>query len=256
MGNEVWKDIKGYEGVYQISDCGRLKSLLRTVCWIKDDGTERCRDVRERIMRHKVDKDGYHEYILCTNNKKVHRRAHRLVAQAFLPIDSEDGMVVDHKDGVKTNNTVSNLQWLTSEQNTIKYYSEEFHKSKTLSSLSREEWQHIGDLYNEGVLYKDIVTAVGITVDTPDSLWEGLSGKRLSSVTGFKKGDFKKRAHPIQKLDEDQVMEILKQRLIDKLPLKIISSKYGITGSMISRFCSGTRRPELLIKFKKEYNFE
>lgn len=247
---EEWLPVKGFFGVYEVSNYGRVKSLYREVPWVGKNGRCGVKYVNERILKPKIDKDGYEEFCL-SNNGRTYKRGHRLVAEMFLYKEGCENLVVDHKDAVKDNNHVSNLQWLTSEQNTIKYYSEEYGKKKSLSSLSRGEWLHIGELYKKGMLYEDIFEKLEIDAVCPQTLWEGLSGRRLSSITGFKKGDYKKRPHPIQKLDEDDVMEVLHQRLGLNIPLKHIASKFGITESMISRICTGKRRPELLDKYLK-----
>jgi hypothetical protein len=250
---EIWKDIEGFEGYYQVSNYGSVKSLSRIVTWVTASGREGHKVIKERLLKPKVDKDGYYEYVLSFEGKRTYRRAHRLVALHFIPTpDNYEELVIDHKDANKKNNIPSNLQWVTSEQNTIKYYSEEFGKDKTLSSLSKQEWLQVGELYNQGVAYSDICDMMSLTVESPDTIWSVLSGGRLSSVTGFKPGDFKKRPHPVQKLSEIEVLEILHERLHLNRPLKVLSRKYGIAESMISRFCSGTRRPEILQKYREK----
>ena len=101
---EYWKDIKGYEGLYQISNLGRVKSLPRNGT-IKD----------ERIIKYSLDKYGYPQVVL--NNKK-HKcfRVHRLVAEAFIP-NPQNKSTVNHIDGNKTNNKLNNLEWNTIKEN-------------------------------------------------------------------------------------------------------------------------------------------
>ena len=105
---EKWKDIKGYEGYYQISNLGRIKSLPRDV------GSNRCK--KETIMKTSIDKDGYEHLVLCKDGKQKHFRVNRLVAQAFIP-NPNNYPVVNHKDENKTNNDVKNLEWCTNEYN-------------------------------------------------------------------------------------------------------------------------------------------
>ena len=101
---EEWRDIKGYEGYYQISNLGRVKSLPRDV------GSNRCK--KEIIMKTSIDKDGYEHLVLCKDGKQKHFRVNRLVAQAFIP-NPNNYPVVNHKDENKTNNRVENLEWCT-----------------------------------------------------------------------------------------------------------------------------------------------
>ena len=92
---EIWKDKKGYEGHYQVSNWGRVKSI---------------KFGKEKILKLIKDKDGYLQVTLCKNNIKKVYKVHRLVAEAF--IDNTDNLPqVNHKDENKLNNNVDNLEW-------------------------------------------------------------------------------------------------------------------------------------------------
>lgn len=97
---EEWKNIKGYEGLYQISNLGRVKSL-------KLKSTN-----RDLIMSLGNSTNGYLQIILCKDNKHKAYRIHRLVAQAFIP-NPNNFPCVNHIDEDKTNNNVNNLEWCT-----------------------------------------------------------------------------------------------------------------------------------------------
>ena len=101
---EIWKDIKGYEGLYQISNVGRVKSLPR-------NGTIST----EKILKPHITKN--HWYItLCKNSKCVNRYIHRLVAEAFIP-NPLHLPEVNHIDQNPANNVSANLEWCTSKYN-------------------------------------------------------------------------------------------------------------------------------------------
>ena len=100
---EEWKDIKGYEGIYQISNKGRVKTL----------GNNKTK--KEKIRDGKIDR-GYKRISLCKNGKEKKYSIHRLVAEAFLP-NPDNLPVVNHKDENKLNNNVENLEWCTQEYN-------------------------------------------------------------------------------------------------------------------------------------------
>lgn len=105
---EVWKDIKDYEGFYQGSNWGRVKSLERIDCI----GHHR----KERILKPKKDKYGYLQVNLWKNGKKKTFTVHRLVTEAFIP-NPNNLPCINHKDECKTNNNVNNLEWCDNKYN-------------------------------------------------------------------------------------------------------------------------------------------
>ena len=110
---EVWKDITGYEGLYQVSSLGRVKSLER----FKLDG-RRC---AERIMKPSADLGGYLSCELCNDGRGKRFLIHRLVAEAFLQ-NPDNKREVNHINGIKSDNSIENLEWSTSSENTIHAY--------------------------------------------------------------------------------------------------------------------------------------
>lgn len=115
MENEEWKDIKGFEGLYEVSNFGRVKSKERIDEYVSN-GEVMHRRRREVILFPKLMNTGYLQVNLYKNGKYVCARVHRLVADAFLP-NPDNLPVVNHKDEDKTNNIYSNLEWCTIEYN-------------------------------------------------------------------------------------------------------------------------------------------
>lgn len=93
---EIWKDVAGYSGFYQISNFGAVKS--------------------KKNLKANLGKHGYYVVDLYKNNKRKTCLVHRLVAEAFIP-NPESKPQVNHKDGIKINNNLSNLEWVTRSEN-------------------------------------------------------------------------------------------------------------------------------------------
>ena len=111
---EVWEDIKGYEGLYQVSNMGRVKSLERTVT--RKNG--RRQTIQERILNPKTERNGYLRIELCNGSgKKKSFLVHRLVCEAFHENTENNKPCVNHIDENKANNTASNLEWCTYKEN-------------------------------------------------------------------------------------------------------------------------------------------
>ena len=103
MLNEIWKPINGYEGLYEVSDFGRVKSLANKFTR------------KEKIL--KSSNNSYYSAVaLCGGEKLKLFRIHRLVAEAFIS-NPKNKKTVNHKDGNKTNNFWKNLEWATAKEN-------------------------------------------------------------------------------------------------------------------------------------------
>lgn len=114
MEEEIWRDIPidKYKGRYMISNFGDVKSLAKT--WIGHNGCVRTKG--DSILRKLQTGKGYHSVILFLNGESKQFKVHRLVATAFIP-NPNNLPQVNHKDGDKTNNHVSNLEWCTQSEN-------------------------------------------------------------------------------------------------------------------------------------------
>ncbi len=95
---EIWKDIEGYEGLYQVSNLGRTKSLKRK--FVKE----------EKILTYTKNKKGYLQVSLAKNGKTKTERVNRLVAKTFIP-NPKNLPQVNHIDGNKLDNSIENLEW-------------------------------------------------------------------------------------------------------------------------------------------------
>lgn len=101
---EVWRDIKGYEGLYQVSNLGQVKRL----------GNDR--QMREKTLKERKGKSGYLQVLLCKNGKYKAKYVHRLVALAFIP-NPNNHKEINHIDENKANNNFKNLEWCNHKYN-------------------------------------------------------------------------------------------------------------------------------------------
>lgn len=110
--NEIWKDIPGYEGLYQVSNCGNVRSLDRII---------KCKNGKIRgypgvLLKQDSTKDGHKRCRLCNQGCDKHFFVHRLVASAFIE-NPNNFPIVNHKDENPSNNSVNNLEWCTGKYN-------------------------------------------------------------------------------------------------------------------------------------------
>jgi hypothetical protein len=102
---EIWKDVKDFEGLYQVSNLGNVKRLVSK------------RVFAERLISSSIDRYGYVKRVLCKDGKMYYFTEHRLVANAFITNDFNKP-TVNHINGIKTDNRVENLEWCTNKENT------------------------------------------------------------------------------------------------------------------------------------------
>ena len=108
---EIWKDIEGYEGLYQASNLGRVKRLAKTTKFGNSYKT-----FQENITDGYVDDVGYKYVILSKNGIKTRYRIHKLVAYLFIP-NPDNKPEIDHINTIRTDNRVNNLRWVTRKEN-------------------------------------------------------------------------------------------------------------------------------------------
>lgn len=163
--SEQWKPIKGFEGLYEVSDLGRVKSVSRTV---RRGDIQQA--VREKVLSPKVSKKGYLIVGLHKCAKTRYKYIHRLVAEAFLEMPTSD-CEVNHKDEDKTNNIVSNLEWCSHVANVNHGTGRCRHDLELIKPVS---------CYKDGVLVKryESITQASVELGVgKSSVWAALSGK-------------------------------------------------------------------------------
>ena len=114
MEREEWRPVVGYEGLYEVSNLGRVRSIGR-----KREITQTCKTsvfYPGKIIKSYTTKDGYARLCLCKDAKESQILVHRIVAAAFIP-NPENYPIVNHKDENKQNNAANNLEWCTGKYN-------------------------------------------------------------------------------------------------------------------------------------------
>lgn len=149
---EEWKDIEGYEGIYQVSNYGNVKSLAR-----QRRNSKGIYMQKEKLLSLTNTSTGYKKVELVKNGKKKGYKVHRLVAMAFID-NPENKPEVNHIDGNKINNHVDNLEWVTSSENSI-------HAYKTGLNPNKKELNEtvVVAMYINGTSKEDIAKEFGVS---------------------------------------------------------------------------------------------
>ncbi|HNC58467.1 MAG TPA: NUMOD4 motif-containing HNH endonuclease [Leptospiraceae bacterium] len=166
---ETWKDIKGFEGVYQVSDAG---SVRRLVSKIRRNTLE-----NPRILKQKTDRDGYKEIHLWNKGSVKFIRVHRLVLNAFYG-ECPIGFQTAHLDGSKDNNRIENLMWVSPQENTDQKiahgtwtHGDQCHTSK----LSIGDVRSIREMRRNGLSLWTIGRRFGVTAQAISAILRGIS---------------------------------------------------------------------------------
>lgn len=162
---EEWKDIEGYEGFYQVSTHGRVKSLDRLV-W--DEWNQCYRKYKERILRPGKSKRGYMVVVLSKSGETTPVKVHRLVLSSFSK-NPYNKPQVNHKDGDKSNNVLSNLEWATCSENMIHAYKNGLcsRNKKPIKRLTSEESKMIKTMWRTNLyLKKDLSKTFNVSPST------------------------------------------------------------------------------------------
>lgn len=157
---EIFKDVKGYEGFYEVSNLGRVRSTSYKGI---------------KILKPAKTKNGYLNVVFCIKQKKVHKLIHRLVAGAFIP--NPNGLEqVNHKNGNKSDNSVNNLEWCTQEYNNYHAYNNNLlnrYEDRPEAKLTKQKVLQIPDLIKQGATTDDLKNLFKVSRRCIDNIFEG-----------------------------------------------------------------------------------
>lgn len=175
-----WKPIPNYEGIYEVSSCGKVRSLNRRRLHTFNKGCVMNRYYKGKVLAPVLN-GGYFKVTLTRDNIPTQIAIHRLVATAFLP-NADNKPFVNHKNGIKTDNNFNNLEWVTPLENCI-------HASDTCllptgdkhprSKLTEDQVIQI-KYHREGILYKDIAKEFNIDKSTVSDIKRGKTWQHIN----------------------------------------------------------------------------
>lgn len=168
---EQWKDIKDYKGLYQVSNFGRIKSVEKVLV----DGRHR----KERILKPTKQSNGYYGVMLSNNTIKKRYLVHRIVAEAFL--DNPDNLPqVNHKNEIKTDNRVENLEWCDGFYN--------IHYGTAIQRISKPVYQYTldGEFVKEWQSAHEIERQLGYHSSAISKVCRGIKNKHKGFIWKYK----------------------------------------------------------------------
>ncbi|MEO1690729.1 MAG: NUMOD4 domain-containing protein [Cyanobacteria bacterium J06631_6] len=184
---EVFVDIPGYEGYYQVSNYGKVRSLDRVI----KEKTGKTQTLKGRVLKLRINPGGYYYIGLGKNGTKATFAIHQLVAQAFIP-NPYNKKTVNHLDGNKLNNSVANLEWCTYSENLEHAYktglrravkSSEVASKNYKRKLTEQQVREIKRLLARGNLtHREIAKKFSVARSTITEIKSGRRWKHLNVI--------------------------------------------------------------------------
>jgi predicted XRE-type DNA-binding protein len=219
---EEWRDIKGYEGHYQVSNLGRVKSFRRK---------------KVKLLSPKLTQKGYYEVGLRKDETRKFKLVHRLVAESLIP-NPDNKPQVNHINGLKTDNRLNNLEWCTAKENhdhaVDTGLKNQVGENHPMSKLNRDGALVIIDLLRTtSKTHQEIAELCNTTQTTVSLIACGKSWKHLSG------GKVKRPTDARTVMGEEKVKEIFKLLKETNLTEKEIATLTSITRNQVSKISNG-----------------
>ena len=183
---EIWKEIPGWEGFYEASNLGNVRSLPRII--MRPNG--RPLTVKGRVLKQATNRNGYKAVVLCRHGIMKTIKVHRLIAAAFIQNPLEHS-IVNHKNEVKSDNRADNLEWCTYTYN-MKYGTAPSRRSRSLSTAMKNNPNHSrpvimmdlnGKITQE---FPSLMEAQRQTGIPNQNIWSCCAGGRQRTAGGYK----------------------------------------------------------------------
>ncbi|KCY49755.1 MULTISPECIES: NUMOD4 domain-containing protein [Bacteria] len=242
---ENWKAVLGYEGIYEVSNLGRIKSLSRPT-------TNKIQPfIQEKILKTRIGKTGYEIVGLSKDGKQKTCKVHRLVASAFCdnPFNKPH---VNHKNGIKLDNHFSNLEWVTASENAIHSFSNGLSQptvgeNSSLATITAPQANNVRELILSNMPLNEISTLTNIPLNIVNSIRSGKTWVNASTPELVKKcREYKKPKnlyHSI-KHSEEFVLLII-SRLLAGESVSSIARSLKLQRRYVSLINNGQTRTEV-----------
>lgn len=232
----MWRDVEGYEGLYQVSDDGEVKSLSRVVDFGKSKAVR-----KERIMKQSIGR-GYKKVSLSKCGVQTNFAVHRLVAQAF--IDNPTSLPqVNHIDGVKTNNRVQNLEWCNAKHNTrhahlIGLCKPASGENQGHSKLTTLQVLDALEMRRQGMTFAEIAKKVGCIASNVEMIVAGKTWRSVTKLSERKSRDLDGEGNGMAKLNRDKVLRVVELRK-SGMSFSCIAKEIGCLSVTARNICTG-----------------
>jgi predicted DNA-binding protein YlxM (UPF0122 family) len=235
---EKWVDIKGFEGIYQVSDYGHVCSLDRLV-WNK--ANKRHQKTTGRTLKVKVTKKGYVEVCLYDKDSKKHYfLVHRIVAEAFIQ-NPENKPQVNHENGVKSDNRADNLEWSTRKENmnhALKTGLTKIGSDSTSSKLTNNQVKEIRELFaTKKYSFNELGRMFSVHGAGIGKIIKGKTWKHLPIIEydfDIDKLERKRQSRP-PAYTEEQIDEMIKL-VSSGLSKRKVAEQFKVTHTTVSRY--------------------
>lgn len=151
---EVWKDIVGYEDLYEVSNFGRIRRKFRKDIILSKLGNPYEKVYQEQIMKFKYIRGHCNVTLVCKDKNKKTLQVHRIVLKTFNPVNDMETLTVNHKNGIKDDNNIINLEWATYKEQTEHAIKTGLRKEKEqngeLNKMAKLTWEQVKEIRRLG----------------------------------------------------------------------------------------------------------